>query len=364
MKHTLQIGVLCLLVLCMTCSILGCSPHTPAPQPQTESAATAAGVSVAVPADKEETYLFSGTWVSDDDETVIPILVHLYEDGTLVLEAHENKAGGWTKNADGSLSLTIDGEPYTAKYSENLKTMFFRYNGTMGTEEFSVQMTVARDPIVVAKENDEAIIRAFASEVKRLIQFYDGRTGEIIFYGGSNFAKWETLAEDLAPYPVQNKSFGGSNDVSRNYYMQELICDSEPKILVMFNDTNNWTSGQTLETVTSYRETMLDELQKRIPDCVVLYLSNTPNPLRYFGEYHDKSVASDEWTKEYCESHPNMEYLDIVTPLTQNGQPVAAYWQADNLHLTETGYQVLAQVVRAKLDEICATYGIAFGIEP
>ena len=39
MKHTLQIGVLCLLVLCMTYSILGCSPRTPASQPQAGPAA-------------------------------------------------------------------------------------------------------------------------------------------------------------------------------------------------------------------------------------------------------------------------------------------------------------------------------------
>ena len=314
---------------------------------------------VTVPADKEEQMIFTGQWMSDDEETVIPITVHLYTDGTLIAESHEMLAGYWSENEDNTILLQIGENSYTAKYSMN--TYFFRYRGTLGEEEFEVQLTVPEDPEKVAERNNQVIISAFKGTVKDLVNEYEGHEGEVIFYGGSNFVKWENLAEDMAPYPVQNKSFGGSNDATRSAYLQELIYDAKPKILVTFNDTNNWTSGQTMEMITSFREKMLDEIHEKLPDCVVLFLSSTPNPLRYFGEYHSVSVESDEWTKAYCDSHEGFEYLDVVMPLTDNGQPVDVYWQADHLHLTEEGYAVLAPVVKAKLDELSIKYGLSFG---
>ncbi len=316
--------------------------------------------SVIIPNGVKETCQMSGSYISGDGETVIHYLLHLYQDGTLVMECHKNRAGTWYEDEEGVLQMTIDEASYSAPKSKSAKRYIFYFKDRVGDEDVEIKMQSETDAVEVAREKDEAMIKYYADRIAELVKQFENRNGEIIFYGGSNFVKWSSLEEDMAPYPVQNKSFGGSNDVTRNFYVDELIVASAPKILVTFNDTNNWTSGQSLEMVLTYREEMLNDLHRKLPNTVILYLSNTPNPLRYFGDYHEKCVQSDEWTREYCEEHEGFEYLDIVSALTKNGEPVEEYWISDQLHLSQEGYAALAPVVKEKLDEICERYGIEF----
>ena len=350
---------LTLLLLCFMMILpLACSTQSAVPESVSEMEPTA--VPVLVPTDKQEVYSFGGSYELDDAVTVLPYILHCYADGTLVLECHENLAGSWDAVSDTELHIVIDGTDYTAKYSEIFKIFSFRYKDIFDGEEISLQLQTVRDPAEVAKETNDAMIASAQKDVKRMVEAYAGHEDEIVFYDASHFVRWKTLEADMAPYPVQNKSFGGSNDVSRYYYMKELVYDANPKILVTLNDTNNWTSGQTLDMVLPFREKMLKELREALPDVVVIYLSTPPNPLRYFGAYHDNCVQSDLWTQEYCESHDGFVFLDIATPLTDNGNPVDAYWCSDHLHLSEEGYAILARVVKAKIDEICAQYSISF----
>ena len=92
-----------------------------APQEQTVQ-----DISVIIPKGKPEIWTFTGNW-EDDNGTIFPIIAHLYEDWTLVLEAKENLAGSWSVNEDDTLALMIGENLYTAKYSDNLKTYFFPF---------------------------------------------------------------------------------------------------------------------------------------------------------------------------------------------------------------------------------------------
>ncbi len=359
---TMKKSVLFLAVaaLFLSAFLIGCTESQPNKPEAAPSSPVPTEAPVMLPKDKTEKYLFSGKWVSDDEQTVVPILVHLYEDGSLVLEAHENRAGSWTENDDGSLSILIGGDSYTGKYSEFLKTMFFRYEGKIGDEEFSVQLTVAPDPAKVAEENNQAMIESIrASEPK---EAYTGKGGEVIFYGGSNFQKWTTLEADLPGYPVVNKSIGGSNDPIRREFIEERVYNRNPAVVFYMSSSNDWTSGQSKDEIISYKQGMFDEMAEKLPDTVFVILSATPNPLRYFGEYHDGMVAVDNWTKSYCAGKQNFEFLDVVPALSLNsGAEVKPdLWQSDRLHLNEDGYAILTELIMNELKSVEETYQLTF----
>ena len=352
-----------LLTLCFCAILIGCTEakntDTSVGEVVTESPVQTAEP-VVVPADKAEAYTFSGTWKSDDEQTVLPILVHLYEDGSVVLESHENQSGSWKKNEDGTLGILIGEESYTAKYSEYIKTTFFRLNGKMGDENYSIQMTLTQDPAKVAEDNNNALIASLEKTMAK--EEYTGDGGEIIFYGGSNFQKWTTLEDDLKGYPVVNKSIGGSNDVVRRHFAEERVYSRKPAAVFYMSSTNDWTSGQSKEDIMAFKQELFDEMGERLPDTVFVILSATPNPLRYYGEYHDGMVEVDKWTESYCAEHDHFEFLNVVPALSLNdgAEPNKEIWQSDRLHLTEDGYVILTELVREKIEEIQEKYSLTF----
>ncbi len=327
-------------------------------------ALAACGKEPAALKDLEESYLLKGTYLSEDQETVVHYALHCYVDNTLVLECHQNRGGTWSEGEDGGLELTIDGVKYTAKKSQYTGKISFKFDDRLGSQAVTVRLETALDTSQFGGQSnqDEIMIRTYEKTVQEMAQKFAGRDGEVIFYGGSNFVKWSTLDEDMEGYPVQNKSFGGSNDVTRHHFMKELIYDSNPAIVLYMSSSNDWTQGKSLEEVTEFKQKLFDEMAENLPDTVFIILSSTPNPLRYYGEYQEKMQGCDRWTAEYCAGHENFEYIDVVPALSlkEGAEPNRELWLDDDLHLNEAGYEILAQVVREKLAEVCESCGITF----
>ncbi len=308
---------------------------------------------VDVPTDKAEELTLSGKWVSDDEQTVVPLTLHLYTDGTLVLECHANKAGTWRAEEGGSYRILIGKEEYTVRYSETTRSHFVRINEQIGSESFTVQLTEVRDPALIAEENNRALIeqleKGFAAETVS-----DIPAGAVVFYGGSNFVKWTTLEEDLAGYPVVNRSIGGSNDPVRRHFFDERVRSLSPSVVFYMSSSNDWTSGQDKDEIKTYKQQLFDEMAAALPDTVFVILSATPNPLRYFGEYHDGMIEVDAFTKAYCETHEQFTFLNVVPALSrENGtEPNPDLWQSDKLHLNADGYAILTALVREELEQL------------
>lgn len=312
--------------------------------------------------DLEEAYRLTGTYLSPDQETVIHYALHCYVDNSLVLECHQNRGGTWSENSEGALELTIDGASYTAPKSQYTGKYAFKLKDMIGKEEVTIRLESAMDESVGGTQTDELLIRTYEKTVEEMVSKFADRDGEVIFYGGSNFVKWSTLEDDMVGYPIQNKSFGGSNDATRYHFIQELIYDSSPAIVLYMSSSNDWTRGQSLEDVVEFKQKMFDEMAEKLPNTVFIILSSTPNPLRYYGEYQEKMQGCDQWTAEYCAGHENFECLEVASALSLNdgAEPNRELWLDDDLHLNEAGYEILAQIVREKLDEVCETYGITF----
>ena len=63
----------------------------------------------------------------------------------------------------------------------------------------------------------------------------DMRSGEVIFYGASNFNYWRTMEEDLRHYAVQNHAFGGSTDRDLLHWAPYMLYPYQPRIIFSGN---------------------------------------------------------------------------------------------------------------------------------
>ena len=58
--------------------------------------------------------------------------------------------------------------------------------------------------------------------------------GSILFIGSSSFALWDSLSTDMAPFPVKNRCFGGSNLSDVRHYLDRIIGKHRPCAFVLF----------------------------------------------------------------------------------------------------------------------------------
>lgn len=303
--------------------------------------------------EKEKLYVFTGYYISEDKETIANYVIYCYADGTLILESDENKTGSWEEVEGEKITLNIDGKTYDALPDEDKSHYNFVYDAKMGELDLEIAMRCKVGDLSTYNELNR--IETFREPVEQLVKKYEGTEGGIIFYGGSNFVKWTTMEQDLSEFPIYNKSFGGSSDATRSYYAPRLLYGSNPDMIVFMSSTNDWTDGNGLEEVIEIKQKFYEDTAKNLPDTAIVIMSATPNPLRYFGEYHDGMVACDEWLKAYCEEHENFYFLDCKDALSANDgtEAVAEYWIEDQLHLTPEGYEKLAQLMRTELGRIC-----------
>ena len=67
--------------------------------------------------------------------------------------------------------------------------------------------------------------------------------------GSSIMKQWTTVAEDMAPMPVINRAFGGSQTWEVLHYMDRIVMPYKPRVIMYncgSNDLNNGRDGQVI----------------------------------------------------------------------------------------------------------------------
>ena len=104
-----------------------------------------------------------------------------------------------------------------------------------------------------------------------------------MFVGSSSIRLWDTLAEDMAPLPVMNRGFGGSQLSHVIHFADRTVIHYRPRAVVLYagdNDLDERT-GKTADDVVRDFETFKDLVHSYVPDARVYYLSIKPSRMRW-----------------------------------------------------------------------------------
>jgi hypothetical protein len=71
----------------------------------------------------------------------------------------------------------------------------------------------------------------------------------ILFIGSSIFRQWSGLTAHMAPLPVFNRSFGGSQTHEILHYMDRIVLPYSPAIIVYYCGSNDINAGASAETI-------------------------------------------------------------------------------------------------------------------
>ena len=175
--------------------------------------------------------------------------------------------------------------------------------------------------------------------------------GGIEFIGSSTITRWTTLVQDFPGLPVFNRGYGGSQIKDTTFFAPRIIIPYAPRIIVFHAGDNDLAAGATPEKVIEDYKELIELVHAKLPETEFCYISLKPSVKRERLRLEQQKV--NEGVMELSKSNSRFHYIDQYHMVTDaKGNPRPELFAADDLHLSEAGYKLLAERVRTAFERL------------
>ncbi len=182
-------------------------------------------------------------------------------------------------------------------------------------------------------------------QIERLHKQAPPQPGSVMFYGSSSLRLWTTLSDDMAPWPVINRAFGGSTLAACVHFFDRLVLPCAPGAIVLYAGDNDLGDGRLPDDVVRSLRAMLTRIDTSLGPVPVAYVSIKPSLTRWGLRERIQRVNAE--ARLMMEQRPSSYYVDVYTlMLDANGRPRAELFDTDGLHLSSAGYRLWRTVLR------------------
>jgi lysophospholipase L1-like esterase len=171
----------------------------------------------------------------------------------------------------------------------------------------------------------------------------------IAFYGSSSIRLWNTLYDDFMPYKPVNLGFGGSTLAACVWFFERMFKHIHPTSIIIYAGDNDLGDGRHPEEVLIFFQQLVASIKKRYDNIPCYYISIKPSHSRW------NLIESIKYTNYLIENeivrmNDNWIYINIFgRMLDKTGYPKREYFEADELHLSQQGYDLWKQIVLARI---------------
>ncbi len=189
------------------------------------------------------------------------------------------------------------------------------------------------------------------AEVEKLAAAPAPAPGGILLIGSSIFRKWTSFAEALAPLPVANRAFGGSQTTDQLFFFDRLVPSSQAALIVWYCGSNDVKGNKPPAEIVARTKEWIALTQKALPSSRILLVSvvNAPQKRR-----DGQSAAVNEVNQglsHLAETEKGVSYVDVNPALeASGGDALAACYVEDQLHFTPEGYERMAAVLKPAME--------------
>jgi lysophospholipase L1-like esterase len=138
--------------------------------------------------------------------------------------------------------------------------------------------------------------------------------------------------------------FGGSELADAVYYIDRLVLQYKPRVVVVYSGENDINAGVPVRRVLEDLKQFIALVHKDDPATRIIVVSLKPSPVRekHLGKVREYNrLASD-----YIKGIRNVEFADIFTPmLTSDGKFRDELYVSDRLHMTPAGYAIWTDIL-------------------
>jgi hypothetical protein len=174
----------------------------------------------------------------------------------------------------------------------------------------------------------------------------------LLFIGSSSIRMWDTLAEDMAPFPVIKRGYGGAHLRDAIFYTHRVLGEHEPAMIIGFiaNDIKGVQEDERPGKVKRLFAFFLKQVRERHPETPFLWIEITPTKSRWKQWEEIKRV--NKKIKAYCEKMPNVYFVETAEAfLNENGLPSTELFIEDQLHLNKEGYALWSSIIKKEIEQ-------------
>ena len=176
--------------------------------------------------------------------------------------------------------------------------------------------------------------------------------------GSSSIRRWDTIEEDMAPYTVIKRGYGGAHYYDLIHFVDRLI-EGKNKTSAVFlfvaNDITGYSSWDKLHKDLTPNEikklfkVITSKIHKKLsPNIPIYVIETTPTPSRW--KVWDKITQANDLIKKYTEQKPNLHFISTRKYfINRRGRPEGKYFVSDSLHLSSAGYDLWEKIIKNKL---------------
>ena len=189
-------------------------------------------------------------------------------------------------------------------------------------------------------------------EFKKLDSVETYSNDAILFAGSSSIRLWDNIDEDMFPFKIIKRGYGGAKLNDFAYYAKEIIYPHKFIALVLFiaNDISGSENDKTPKDVADLFSYTIDLVRDKYHDEPIFWIQITPTLNRW--DVWDKTNEANNLIKEICENSDNLHFIETENLfLTNDDLPNTDLFIDDQLHLNKDGYQVWSEKIKSELNK-------------
>ena len=231
------------------------------------------------------------------------------------------------------------GKTITATYENKVITV------TCGSNVETINVKDDSLNLVVDNSTYETKAKKYEAKIDEENENY-----HVMLAGSSSIEFWESSKEDLAPVVSYNHGIGGTTiEEWTEKLNQRLVYPYKPKMVVYYVGINNViNSKQDANTIWNNLQKFFNDTHEAMPDTKVQYIMM--NLIPGYSTYWNIINTVNAQVEEYQKSNT---WLTLINPgtalLKENGEPNAAYFRTDGLHLSYYGYVVWGGIIKESI---------------
>ena len=174
----------------------------------------------------------------------------------------------------------------------------------------------------------------------------------IVFVGSSSIGYWDTVALDLAPLTIIQRSFGGSWMRDAVHYADRIVTAYDPRAVVLYEGDNDIGFGRLYpRNLLRDYQAFVDRVHAELPEARIYFLAIKPSIARW--NQWPRMKEANSLIEAATENDDRLFFIDVATPLLgpNGGPPPESLFIEDRLHLNPDGYAIWTDIVRPVLYE-------------
>lgn len=202
------------------------------------------------------------------------------------------------------------------------------------------------------EENSALTSSKFVGEVARFASLSAPAPGGVLLVGSSIFKRWTNAVHDLAPLPVTNRAFGGSQTTHQLMFFDQVVPPCQPGLIVWYCGSNDIKEGKTPEAVLQRLEEWLGKVAQKNSSTRVLLVSVIRAPQKRRDGQLEAVDAVNHGYEELSQKRPRLSYVDVNPALqSPTGEARAELYVEDGLHLNVEGYRQMTTVLKPAIQK-------------